>query len=245
MKSAPARAALTIWVSALAVAPALAGLDETLGTADPDRGESLFGKCAACHTVDPGGKNRAGPNLYGIVGKSVAATDGFQYSPALKEYGGEWSVERLDAFLARPRAEVRGTKMGFAGLNKPEDRIDLIAFLDRNSDAPVAGGQDQASASPEAAYEEPEFGLFLEADGVETTYYACAACHSEMIVAQQGLTRDGWSELIDWMVEDQGMTRPEEPELTEILDYLSTYYNTDRPNFPDHQDRARRQVVAD
>ena len=80
--------------------------------------------------------------------------------------------------------------------------------------------------------EEPEFGVLHVAKGVETTYYTCAGCHSEMIVAQQGLNRAGWEELLEWMVDEQGMSALEEPELSEVLDYLSTHYSEDRPNFP-------------
>ncbi len=87
---------------------------------------------------------------------------------------------------------------------------------------------------PSATGEPPEFGVLKNAPGVETVYYTCTACHSERIVAQQGLTRDEWAELIDWMVEEQGMSMPDEDELTEILDYLAAHYNTDRPNFPNH-----------
>ncbi len=87
----------------------------------------------------------------------------------------------------------------------------------------------QAKA-PEVA--ENEFGLLKVAEGVETTFYACTACHSEMIIAQQGLTRSGWDEMLVWMVEEQGMYEIEEPDRTVILDYLSTHYNEDRPNFP-------------
>lgn len=80
--------------------------------------------------------------------------------------------------------------------------------------------------------EEYEFGVLFDAPGVETTYYACAGCHSERIVAQQGLTREHWDELLEWMVEEQGMYEIEEPDRTEILDYLAAHYNEDRPNFP-------------
>lgn len=82
------------------------------------------------------------------------------------------------------------------------------------------------------AEDDPEFGVLKVAEGVETTYYACVACHSEMIVAQQGLSRDEWDELLVWMVDEQGMAEIEEPDRTEILDYLATHYNHDRPNFP-------------
>ena len=77
-----------------------------------------------------------------------------------------------------------------------------------------------------------EFGILFNAPGVETTYYACSACHSERIVAQQGLSRQGWEEMLVWMVEEQGMFELEEAERNEVLDYLATHYNIDRPNFP-------------
>jgi len=246
MKSAPFWAAMTLALSAVAVPPALADIDDSLATADLAKGEKLFRSCKSCHTIAQDGKRKSGPNLFGIVGKPVATTDGFKYSSALKEYGGVWDVSRLDAFLTKPRAEVKGTKMGYSGMKKAGDRINLIAFLNANSQDPIVFGQEQASAQPqEVVYEEPEFGLLKEAPGVETTYYSCSACHSEMIVAQQGLTRDGWDELIEWMVEEQGMSQLDAPDLTEVLDYLAANYNTDRPNFPNHQVMDRRQVVED
>lgn len=82
------------------------------------------------------------------------------------------------------------------------------------------------------ADDSPEFGILLVAPGVEETFYACTACHSEMIIAQQGLTRKKWDETFEWMVEEQGMDEIEEPDRTAILDYLSKHYNEDRPNFP-------------
>ncbi|MEX1235329.1 MAG: aldehyde dehydrogenase [Roseovarius sp.] len=87
----------------------------------------------------------------------------------------------------------------------------------------------QAQSSDE---EETEFGQLVDEPGVEVTYYTCIACHSEMIIAQQGLSRDHWDDLLVWMVEEQGMMEIDEPERSEILDYLSTHYNEDRPNFP-------------
>lgn len=79
---------------------------------------------------------------------------------------------------------------------------------------------------------ESEFGVLKVAPGVETTWFACTACHSERLVAQQGLTRDRWDKLLHWMVDEQGMS-PLPPEDREaVLDYLSEHYNTDRPNYP-------------
>lgn len=80
--------------------------------------------------------------------------------------------------------------------------------------------------------DEYEFGVLFDAPGVETTYYSCVGCHSERIVAQQGLSRDQWDEMLEWMVEEQGMPEIDEPDRSEILDYLAAHYNEDRPNFP-------------
>ena len=86
-------------------------LQGTTGYAtDIEAGEKLFKRCVACHTIDKGGKNKVGPNLYGIVGAPVAANEDFKYSKAMKSYAGEWTPERLDAFLTNPRKEVKKTK---------------------------------------------------------------------------------------------------------------------------------------
>ncbi|WP_353628581.1 c-type cytochrome (plasmid) [Sulfitobacter sp. TCYB15] len=108
---------------------------EILAQGDPAAGEKVFRKCKACHTVEEDGPSRVGPNLYGIVGASVAAVDGFRYSGALTDHGDDWTPDRLAAFLANPRKAVPGTKMSFAGLRKPEDQADVIAYLASLSDA--------------------------------------------------------------------------------------------------------------
>lgn len=100
-----------------------------IDTALADEGEKVFKKCKACHKVGDGAKNGSGPQLNGIVGRAVAGADGFSYSGPMKDHGGVWSPDRLAAFLANPKAEVKGTKMSFAGLKKEDDVTAVIEYL--------------------------------------------------------------------------------------------------------------------
>ncbi|MEL7153702.1 MAG: cytochrome c family protein, partial [Pseudomonadota bacterium] len=99
-------------------------------------GEKVFKKCKACHQVGEGAKNKVGPILNGIVGASLGAVDGFKYSKALKakaDEGTVWDAANLDAFLAKPKKWLKGTKMSFAGLKKHKDRAAIIAYLQSHS----------------------------------------------------------------------------------------------------------------
>lgn len=128
-----------------------ASLAEMLAAADVDKGSKVFKKCAACHKLEKD-VNATGPSLYGVVGRPVASAAGFGYSGAMTEKGGEWTPEAMDEFLTKPSAVVSGTSMSFAGLKKPADRVNLIAFLNTQSDAPMTF---EAAAAGEAATEEP------------------------------------------------------------------------------------------
>lgn len=110
-----------------------------LASADVGAGESVFKKCAACHTTEKGAGNKVGPNLWDIVGRTPGAVDGFNYSSAMSEFGAEnkWDYEHLNGFLAAPKKYLKGTAMGFAGVKKTEDRADLIAYLRTLSDNPA------------------------------------------------------------------------------------------------------------
>ena len=98
---------------------------------DVAKGEQVYKKCMACHTVNDK-TNKVGPHLVGIVGRPVAAVEGYKYSDDMKAYaatGAVWDEATLQAYLEKPKAVVAKTKMAFAGLNKEDERADLIAFL--------------------------------------------------------------------------------------------------------------------
>jgi len=106
----------------------------TLG--DLASGEKIFKKCAACHSINKGGKNKIGPALYNVVGRAVGGVDDYKYSKALASYAKEWTFEELNGFLQKPSSYLKGTKMSYAGLRKEKDRASIIKYLNQNSDSP-------------------------------------------------------------------------------------------------------------
>jgi cytochrome c len=107
-----------------------------LAKADPAKGAQTFNKCMACHNADKGGPNMTGPNLWGVLGEPIGQGKGFAFSDALSKKGGTWNWDNLSQWLTSPRAFAPGTKMTFAGLGDPQDRANVIAFLNQHSDTP-------------------------------------------------------------------------------------------------------------
>ena len=99
-------------------------------------GEKIFKKCAACHSIVKGGKNKIGPALYNVVGRQVGGVSDYKYSKALAAYGKSWTLEELNGFLLKPAKWIKGTKMAYAGLRKEKDRASIIKYLNQNSDNP-------------------------------------------------------------------------------------------------------------
>jgi len=102
---------------------------------DAAAGEKVYRRCKACHKMEDG-KNGVGPHLHGVIGRMIAGVDGYAYSGALSGMQGVWTGEILAAFLESPRKWAPGNKMGFAGLRKEKDRIDVIVYLNEADGSP-------------------------------------------------------------------------------------------------------------
>lgn len=151
-EAAPAEAAPEVAATPIAV---------LLASADAAAGEGVFKKCASCHSIEKGGPNKVGPDLWGIVERPIASHEGFSYSAAMTEFskGGteKWTFEHLNAFLTAPKQHIPGTAMGFAGIKKDDERANLIMYLHTQADSPVplptpdAAPADGAAAPADAA----------------------------------------------------------------------------------------------
>lgn len=195
---------------------------------DAARGEKLFRSCITCHTITDGGRNKVGPNLFGIVGRDIATRQGFRYSDALLALEGAWTEAALNQYLLSPRTYARGTRMAFAGLRKSKDRTDMIAWLKSQS---TSDKTDSEEASPEPQAD-PDLALLPEGVGRQETFDGCASCHSIKLVVQQGMNKQEWFDTIEWMVDEQGMDPLTDDLNALITEYLATHFGRDRPNFP-------------
>lgn len=115
--------ALVAAAAIVAAVPALAG--------DPKAGATVFKKCQACHAVGENAKNKVGPELNGIFGRTAGSVPDYKYSEAMKSSGIVWSAEVFAEYIKNPKAMVPGTAMAFAGLKKEKEIEDVIAYLDQ------------------------------------------------------------------------------------------------------------------
>ncbi len=136
-------------------------LETLLASADAAKGEATFKKCASCHTVNQGGANGIGPNLWATLGKPLGSHAGFAYSDAVKGKGGNWDWASMDAWLKNPKAFAAGTKMSFAGIGDAAERANLLVYLNTQGSnlplpaAPAAPAADAAAAPAEGAAAAP------------------------------------------------------------------------------------------
>lgn len=121
-----------------------------MASAEVTKGEAVFAKCKSCHTITQGGANGIGPNLWATVGEAIAeGKGGYAFSDALKQKGAgqKWTFELLNEWLTNPKKFASGTKMSFAGLEKQEDRANVIAYLNANgSNLPLPAPAPEAAA---------------------------------------------------------------------------------------------------
>ena len=213
---------------------------------DATKGEKVFLKCKACHTIAKGGAHRIGPNLWGIIGKVAGKQEGFRYSKAMLDFGKKWDVATLDAYLEKPSRIVPRSRMAFIGIKDAQQRADLIAYLNKQSDKPIilkaikrkkpkeSEGSSSGSTVANTATNtgDTEASLLVKGVGREETEAYCSPCHSLRIVVQQGLSESGWDELLKWMVEEQEMEEIEPSDRKKIVKYLAKHYDESRPNFP-------------
>jgi cytochrome c len=123
-----------------------------MAKAEMSKGEAIFAKCKACHTIAQGGANGIGPNLWGVVGEAQAVgRGGYAFSDALKAKGGKWDFASLDEWLTSPAKYATGTKMSFAGLSDPMQRANVILYLNsQGSNLPLPAAEAAAAAAPAA-----------------------------------------------------------------------------------------------
>lgn len=119
----------TLAATLLVALPAGAALAQD---GDAEAGEKVFRKCMACHAVGEDAKNKVGPVLNDVIGRTAGTLEDYNYSDAMVQHGKDglvWDEESLFSYLENPRDMVPGTKMTFAGLRKEEERHDVIAYL--------------------------------------------------------------------------------------------------------------------
>ena len=109
-----------------------------LAMGDLAHGEKVFKKCSACHMIAADGKNKIGPNLWSVIGRTAGAVNDYNYSKAMKAYAKEWTFEEMNSYLIKPQAYIKGTKMAFAGLRKEKDRASVILYMNSKSSSPKA-----------------------------------------------------------------------------------------------------------
>ena len=100
-------------------------------------GAKVFKKCAACHSIAEGGKNKIGPALWGVLGKQTGSVSDYKYSKGMSAYGKPWSFEEMNGFLTKPKDWIKGTKMSFAGLKNIKERAAVILYMNKNTDNPL------------------------------------------------------------------------------------------------------------
>lgn len=119
------------------------------------KGAAIFKQCTSCHTIEKGGKNGTGPNLWGVAGNHHAHMAGFPYSAAIAGMAGkQWDWNALNQWIKNPKEHAPGNKMSFGGIGNAEKRAQLLVYLNLQSDSPMALPAPVAEAAPADAGKE-------------------------------------------------------------------------------------------
>ncbi len=156
-------------------------IEEALASVTPADGERVFAKCQACHSIEQGGANGIGPNLYGTMGANKASHAGFAYSSALSSFGGQWGWDEMNQWLANPRGYIDGTSMGFAGLSSIEDRAAVALYLNEmggNLTVPEFTPAEETEAEEAEAEADMEAEVEAEQNAAESTSESTEAAAS-------------------------------------------------------------------
>lgn len=185
----------------VSVALAVAGMSHAAEIGDAEVGAALFKKnCASCHEIGEGARNRIGPRLNGLFGRTAGTVEGVKYSPNMIRMGNDgltWTAQTLDPYIENPRALVSKTRMSFRGLSDAQERADLIAYLRDFSASPANIPEAAPTALPTdhdldpailALQGDPEYGEYLASE--------CQTCH------QSSGANDGIPGITGWPVED-------------------------------------------
>ena len=193
-----------------------------LATADPAAGEAGAALCKVCHTFDQGGANMVGPKLYNTVGANIPAHEGFGYSAALKDKGGTWTYEALDAWLTNPQAFAPGTTMAFPGIPDAKKRADMIAFLRSKTEnqpplpeAATAPAETAPAEEEIAPTEEPAAAEPAAEPATEEPAAAMEEEASETIVVSPSVSEDAPSEPHAGEPPSPNQSQPAYPEDTD------------------------------
>jgi cytochrome c len=170
--------------------PAVADTPPDWGTvltsADVKAGEATFAKCKSCHSIAEGGPNGTGPDLWGVVGRKPGTHAGFNYSAGMKDFSAKqavWDYDHLYEFIKGPQKYIQGTKMTFVGIKKPEERVNLIAYLKSQGGSLAVPAPDPSRAPGAAAAAAAPAGVAPAAKGAPT---ATDAAPATPVAAGQG-----------------------------------------------------------
>ena len=225
-----------IAVMAVVISPVKASeseLDKAIAQADEAQAKQVALQCTACHSVKEGVQEaKLGPSLWGVINRSIASDPNYDYSTSLSDKKGIWDSHSLDSFLRAPDNFATGTKMTLPGIDDLNTRAHIIRYLHSLSTEPTkfeTKAENHASVDSQASIADPFGQTWPAGEGRDLTGYACSSCHSLAIVKQQGQTPEGWSELIDWMIEEQGMSELDADDRAVIVNYLSINFNAESP----------------